>query len=86
MGALKTLILLDVFLLTFGYVCAKSFVDKNHEQEALAFLKDFNQERARLANLATIASWNYETNITDYNSQVSQEVGAKVRDYCSNKH
>jgi hypothetical protein len=42
------------------------------EEEAKAFLEEYNLEYGRLLNVATIAQWAYDTNITDYNSENAQ--------------
>ena len=54
--------------------------DKNtNETEAIEFLAKYNEEYGKLLNEYTVASWNYETNITDVNEATSQEAAIKVR-------
>lgn len=36
------------------------------------FLAEYDTKRGELLNLATVAQWNYETNITDSNSDIAQ--------------
>lgn len=40
----------------------------NDEAQAKAFLDLYNKEYSRLTTEATLASWNYETNLTDENA------------------
>ena len=42
----------------------------SNEADAVAFLEKYNDEYAVLLNEYVIASWNYETNITDENLNV----------------
>ncbi|BES96670.1 Angiotensin-converting enzyme [Nesidiocoris tenuis] len=41
-------------------------------------MKEFNQKSEKLANKAIAASWNYESNITDHNSRVKNEILKEV--------
>ncbi len=49
------------------------------EDLAREFLDYYDKEASRLMNLMTIASWNYETNITDHNADIATEMGLEVR-------
>lgn len=44
--------------------------DQAEEDKALAFLKEFNNKTRIEDNKSTVASWNYATNITKYNSEL----------------
>jgi len=50
----------------------------DNEEEARQFLAEYDTAYGVLLNEATKASWKYETNITDENSQVNQEAWLKV--------
>ena len=52
--------------------------ENNNEEEAKEFLAEYDAAYGALLNEATKASWNYDTNITDENSQRSQEAWLKV--------
>jgi len=52
-----------------------------NEEEARQFLARYNREYGRLLNLATVAAWGYETNISDVNSAASQAAGLKLSQY-----
>ena len=41
------------------------------ENEAKAFLASYNKEYAPLLNRFTVATWNWETNLTDYNANIA---------------
>ena len=57
-----------------------AFDDKNtNETAAIEFLAEYNERYGKLLNEYTLASWNYETNITNENEEISQEAGVKVR-------
>ena len=43
----------------------------SNENEAKAFLAAYNKEYAPLLNKFTVATWNWETNITDYNAKIA---------------
>eukprot|EP00090_Calanus_glacialis_P005014 TRINITY_DN13830_c0_g1_i1.p1 TRINITY_DN13830_c0_g1~~TRINITY_DN13830_c0_g1_i1.p1 ORF type:complete len:639 (+),score=143.90 TRINITY_DN13830_c0_g1_i1:25-1917(+) len=47
------------------------------EAEAREFLSYYNDEKLRLLNGETVASWNYSTNITDHNNLLSQLAAGK---------
>ena len=54
---------------------------KSLNEEELAadeFLSNYDREVGILMNLMTVASWNYETNITDFNEEASLEASTKV--------
>jgi hypothetical protein len=48
------------------------------EEEAIEFLAKYNLEYGKLVNEYSIASWGYETNITDENEAVLQHASIKV--------
>jgi len=52
-------------------------VFKNLDEETLAklYLSQYDLELGRLRTKETVAAWNYNTNITDHNSNLSQEAG-----------
>jgi len=63
-------------------ISALTSPEKNtDEEEAKKFLKEYNAAFGILLNEATKASWNYETNITEENSQISQEAWLKVSQF-----
>ncbi|XP_006892457.1 PREDICTED: angiotensin-converting enzyme 2 [Elephantulus edwardii] len=47
------------------------------EEQAKAFLEQFNQQAEDLSYQSSLASWDYNTNITDENAQKMNEAGAK---------
>lgn len=51
------------------------------ENEAKAFLAAYNKEYAPLLNKFTVATWNWETNITDYNAKIAEMVGDDLGAY-----
>jgi len=53
----------------------------SNEEDAKNFLEEYNVAYGVLLNEATKASWNYETNINDENSQVSQEAWLRVSQF-----
>ena len=55
------------------------FAKNTNEEEAKTFLVEYNENYGKLLNEYTLASWAYETNITDENADVVQECGLKVR-------
>lgn len=61
---------------------SRSF-DKNDEVSiedlVLEFLDNYDEEASKLMNEMTIASWNYETNITDYNADIATQKSLEVR-------
>ena len=66
--------------LTFiGSILIESAKCLNEEEKAAdEFLSNYDREVGILMNLMTIASWNYETNITDPNEEASLEASATV--------
>merc|ERR1712223_134564 len=59
-----------------------AFDDKNtNETAAIEFLAEYNERYGKLLNEYTLASWNYETNITNENEEISQEAGVKLSAY-----
>ena len=66
-------------VLNFLWLIVSVFGQSNtNEEEAIEFLAAYDQEYGRLLNLATIASWNYETNITDENAAEAGDAWFKV--------
>jgi len=53
------------------------------EAAAKAFLAEYDGEYGRLLNLATVAQWGYDTNISDSNSAAAQAAWLKVDQYRS---
>ena len=71
---------------TFRKVCfclllTKIQAQNTDEDEANAFLEDYNEIYGKLLNNYTIASWNYETNITDENSQIASDSKLQMSKY-----
>ena len=60
--------LLLLLLITLGSALAQNNTD---EEEAKEFLASYDAEYGKLRNLATVASWNYETNITSETAELS---------------
>jgi len=56
-------------------------VAQNTEEDAKVFLGEYNLEYGRLLNLMTVAAWNYETNITDFNEQIQEEASLNLTLY-----
>ncbi|KAM6143732.1 angiotensin-converting enzyme 2 isoform 1-T1 [Erethizon dorsatum] len=61
------------FLLSLVAVTAAQFTT---EEQAKTFLDDFNQKAEDLSYQSSLASWNYNTNITEENVQKMNEAGA----------
>ncbi|KAI9552326.1 hypothetical protein GHT06_022691 [Daphnia sinensis] len=60
----------------------KTVVGHNKDEHlARAFLDRYNDEYSQLVTESTRASWNYETNLTDYNAAIVEEVSARVSAY-----
>lgn len=51
---------------------------EDEEQRAFNWLNKLNDEINQKKNKATIASWNYATNITDENQRINNEVSAEL--------
>ena len=51
------------------------------EDEANEFLKYYSDQKLILMNEETVASWNYSTNITDYNDLLSQQASGKLANF-----
>ncbi|XP_068956740.1 angiotensin-converting enzyme 2 isoform X1 [Petaurus breviceps papuanus] len=47
------------------------------EERAKIFLKEFNEQAEALSHLSSLASWDYNTNITDDNAQKMNEAAAR---------
>ncbi len=69
--------LLVLFLLVSS--TSASNVDYTSEEVAVRFLEEYDRESLRLANAATVAAWNYKTNITEHNAKLSQDANQRVR-------
>ncbi|KAF8795126.1 Angiotensin-converting enzyme-like protein [Argiope bruennichi] len=56
-------------------VVQDKYVSGNNKNvdEALQFLRTHDQMASQIANLATIASWNYQSNLTEHNKKVMLE-------------
>ena len=57
-----------LLLFNLGWALAQNNTD---EEEAREFLASYDAEYGNLLNHATVASWNYETNITSHNAELS---------------
>lgn len=55
--------------------------NNNDEDQAKEFLATYDAEYGKLLNLATVASWNYETNITSENAELSSAAWLAVDQY-----
>jgi hypothetical protein len=68
--------------LTFSLFVAILFVASAtlNEEELAAdkFLTEYNDRVGVLLNEVTKSQWNYETNITEANKNISLEIGSKV--------
>ena len=63
------------FFLALSVVGTSSSTSLNDEElSAKQFLSNYEKSVVGLKNEMTIASWNYETNITDYNAEVSLKI------------
>ena len=51
---------------------------EDEEAEVRKFLQGYDEDMLRLYNRATVASWNYKTNITEENSAASQAATLEV--------
>ncbi len=51
----------------------------NNEANALLFLSEYDDKMSKYANEGTKAAWNYTTNITDHNADISKAASGKVR-------
>nr|XP_006122891.1 angiotensin-converting enzyme 2 [Pelodiscus sinensis] len=60
-------------------LCSLTVVVKSQDitQEAINFLSEFNVQAEDLSYASSLASWNYNTNITDENAKKMNEAGAK---------
>ena len=70
-----TLIVLNVLFLQASYG------QNTNEEDAIKFLAEYDVQYGILLNLATKASWNYETNITDSNADTAGKAWAEVDKY-----
>ena len=57
-----------LLLITFGSALAQNNTD---EEEAKEFLASYDAEYGKLRKVATVASWNYETNLTSETAELS---------------
>ncbi|XP_023805355.1 angiotensin-converting enzyme-like [Oryzias latipes] len=53
----------------------------NSTSDVLRFLSDFNSTAEEVFSFAVSASWNFETNLTDYNSKVQVEAFLELDDF-----
>ena len=67
--------------MVFCLLLTKIQAQNTDEDEANAFLEDYNEIYGKLLNNYTIASWNYETNITDENSQIASDSKLQMSKY-----
>ena len=51
------------------------------DQKVVEFLKQYDDKIGHLNNVATIAEWNYNTNLTDENAAVHKKASKEVSDY-----
>ena len=75
---MRRLLLLPVFLVISFLAILAAAQNNDNEEEAKEFLAQYDEAYGLLRSEATKASWNYDTNITDENSQLSQEAWLKV--------
>ena len=50
-------------------------------QEIYQFLQEFNEKQGKLNNILTVASWNYNTNLTDENAEVELKANKELEQY-----
>ena len=68
-----------LFVAWITFVRGNTVVRKNtNEEEAKQFLQDYNQKYGHLLNNFTLASWNYETNLTNQNEETMTQNKLKV--------
>ena len=66
----------------FGILLFEAVYGQNtNEEEAKEFLASYDVQYGILLNLATKASWNYETNITDDNADKAGDAWAELDKY-----
>ena len=58
-----------------GYAASNCSSD---EDEAKAFLKELNAKMSEMLNKNSMTSWNFETNLTEANANISNEMQSKV--------
>lgn len=71
-----------VFFQTTFFIA--SAVDQSIEEEeirAQAFLNELNDEFNQRKNIQVCAEWDYGSNITAYNEQRKEKVGAELAEY-----
>lgn len=64
-----------------GKVVGNDIIQNTNETEAIEFLSTYNEEIAKLINKASIAEWNYNTNLTDENAEAAIEAGLILSEY-----
>lgn len=57
----------SILFITTGFLYVRRRLNSN-EADAIAFLAQYDSEYGPLLNQYVIASWNYETNLTDENA------------------
>ena len=62
-----------------------SIISKD-ENDAKHFLQEYNKRYAKVKNKHTIASWNYETNLTEENADAAASADLMVGDYFDIAH
>jgi len=67
-----------IFLSCFLILNLGQSFGNNNEEDAKEFLAKYNIEAGILTNEMTVADWNYTTNITEENAQISQAAGFKL--------
>ena len=65
------------FMLSYSATAAAQGTNKN-ENEATAFLVQYDLGLANLKGKTELAWWDYETNINDANSAVAEKISMKV--------
>jgi hypothetical protein len=61
-------------------------VPNDDESRAQAIIDGLNDELANMRNIQTVASWNFESNITDYNEEVVSNVSIDGAKYTKVSH
>ncbi len=64
--------------LFFAIIFVASAALNDEELAADKFLTEYNDKVGVLLNEVTKSQWNYETNITEVNKNISLEIGSKV--------
>ena len=51
------------------------------DKKLVEFLKEYDEKIGHLNNVATIAEWNYNTNLTDENAEIQKKASKELSDY-----